>query len=133
MGKVLKIGIVDDNKAFRESLRFFTESILKHQIVLEANDGQHCLTIAYHYIPDILLMDIEMPNIDGLKTTKELIKNKYPAKIIAITNHTGKHLVNELIKTGFKGVIFKNNIHTDLPVALNTVMKEQLFFPTKYY
>ena len=133
MGKVLRIGIVDDNTAFRESLRFFTESILKHHVITEAHDGQHYLSMAFDHIPDIVLMDIEMPCVNGLETTRQLIQQNFPAKIIAVTNHTEKYLIKELIAIGFKGAVFKNNIHADLPKALDKVEKGQLFFPVKYF
>jgi len=133
MGKALKIGIVDDNKAFRDSLRFFTESILKHQVISEAHDGQHYLSMAFDHIPDIVLMDIEMPGVNGMETTRQLLQQNFPAKIIAVTNHTEKYLIKELIAIGFKGTVFKNNIHADLPEALDKVEKGQLFFPARYF
>ncbi|MBI9065009.1 MAG: response regulator transcription factor [Marinilabiliaceae bacterium] len=129
MGKELKIGIVDDNTAFRESLRFFIETILHHQIISETRNGKEFLTTALNPTPDILLMDIEMPILNGLEIAKLLIHQNYPAQIIAISNHSERIITERLKSIGFKGIINKNNIYAELPRAINRVILNQLYFP----
>ncbi|TAJ11961.1 DNA-binding response regulator [Marinilabiliaceae bacterium JC017] len=125
----LNIAIVDDNKSFRESLRFFLEKILLHKVIVESDNGNHFLETTDSTTPDIVLMDIEMPGMNGIITTRELIKRNYPSKILAITNHQDKVYLKELITAGFKGIVLKNNIHKDLPIALDDLIKGKMHFP----
>lgn len=125
----MKIIIVDDNKTFRESLKYYVEDELLHEVIAMAVDGLEFLKIENIHEADIVLMDIEMPNLNGIETTKRAL-NDYPAlKIVAITNYTDRAYLIDLLSAGFKGCVFKNCVYDDLKNALSNLFFNKLYFP----
>lgn len=124
----LKIGLVDDSIHFRHALSFFLKIELKVQIIAEASNAKEFWMNSDFYSADIILMDIIMPEIDGVTLTKQILQLK-DFKIIAITLHYDKVYLISLIEAGFKGCIFKNNLFTELKLAIDKVSKGQYYFP----
>lgn len=125
----MKIIIVDDSKNFLNGLRKFITSVLAHKIIAEAENGEDFLKLKNINNADIVLMDIMMPVKDGFAATKEILKSNSKIKIIALTMHTEKLYLEELIKTGFAGCVHKENIFDELEKAINIVAKNKLYFP----
>ncbi len=124
----VKITIVDDSATFREGLRFYIEKILNHEVVAEASNGLELLNIINEYKTDAILMDIEMPGLNGIETTRRLMATGY-YKIIAVTNYDEPAYMNELVFAGFKGCIIKKNLFEQLEKALKFVLKGDIYFP----
>lgn len=127
MRLVYKIIVVDDSDTFREGLRFYIENILKFEIIDEASNGIDFLELDTIRNADVILMDMEMPLMNGVKTVKKVLEN-YPHKVIAITNYEDKAYLNQLILAGFKGCIIKKNIHEELEVAIRQVVEGGFYF-----
>lgn len=125
----MKVIIVDDNKTFQESLKYFLESVFLYEVVGMANDGEEFLKIENAHNADIILIDIQMPNLNGIETVKKALWQYQFQKFIAITNYTDSAYLLELIGAGFAGCVFKSNIYDELENAINTVLKNQLYFP----
>lgn len=126
--KELKIILVDDNKQFRDGLRFYLEKILNHSVIEEAQDGKAFLQLKNIKKADLILMDISMPNINGIEAAR-IILNESKHKIIAITSYEDKTYLNELIESGIKGCVFKKDIHDNLNHAIEKVLNNDLYFP----
>ena len=125
----MKIIIVDDNETFRENLKYYIEEFLFFEVIGEAANGESVLALNNIHLADIILMDIEMPILNGIKATKQILfRNKY-AKIIAITNYEEKAYLIELISAGFKACVFKNNLNNEIAIAIEKVMNGELHFP----
>jgi DNA-binding NarL/FixJ family response regulator len=127
-GKSLKIIIADDNETFRKGLIFYIEEILGHQIIGEASNGKELLNLQNIQIADILLIDIEMPELNGVEATRKLNWMFREIKVIAISAYSDKAYLQQLIGAGFKGYVIKKNIFNDLPEALDCVMKNVYYF-----
>jgi DNA-binding NarL/FixJ family response regulator len=121
--------IVDDNDIFRSGIKFYLEKMLSHNVIQEFGNGEDFLKSTNYNKADIILMDIEMPKINGIQAAKNILWEFPELKIIAITNYQEKAYLNTLIKAGFKGCVFKNNIYDDLEIAIKSVMRNQMFFP----
>jgi len=130
MTRQLNIGIVDDNKFFREGLRFFIESKTEWRIVQEEESGIDLLEKGFIIIPDILLMDINMPGLNGIDTTFQILSrySRLNTKVIAVTLHSDNNNIEALIKAGFRGCILKKNVYTDLIKAVNIVKDGRVYF-----
>jgi len=125
----LKFILVDDNKEFRQALKDILETEFLAQVIAEAATGKEFLSLTGHHKADIIIMDLFMPEMTGLEATKPFLW-KYPhSKVIAVTMHSDKAYLQQLLEIGFKGCIFKSNIFTDIKVAVDTVMKGKYFFP----
>ena len=126
----MKLIIVDDSKVFRETVRDYLENELKHQVLAEAESGEQFLELPNIMEADVILMDIEMGEIDGIHATKKLLYRLPYAKIIAVTMLLEKVFLEQLLGAGFKGCVFKNDVFIELEKALKEVVSGNLFFST---
>jgi CheY-like chemotaxis protein len=110
-----KFLIVDDHAAFRQTLRAF----LPDSTVLECADGREVLALYAAERPDWVLMDIQMPGLDGLTATRRL-KEKFPAaRIIIVTNHAGEEFRAAARDAGADGFVHKEHLE-ELPAMVQT-------------
>lgn len=125
----LKTIIVDDVQTMHQALREFVEIELDCEVIGEAYNGKELLNLENIYLADIILLDIEMPEMDGIEAAK-LVLWKYPfLKIIAITMYQDRVYLQNLISAGFKGCVFKQNIFGELDRAIDVVTKGKMFYP----
>ncbi len=125
----LNIIIVDDNETFRKGIIFYLINMLKHKVVAEFSDGVDFLTTNNTSDADIILMDIEMPRLNGVETLKEYLWINKGIKAIAITSYEDELYLTELIGAGFKGCVLKRNIYEELALAISQVMDNKLYYP----
>ena len=104
-------------------------NMFSYEVVGMANDGEEFLKIKNVHKADIILMDIQMPNLNGIETVKKALWEYQFQKFIAITNYTDSAYLLELISAGFAGCVFKYNIYDELENAINAVRIDQLYFP----
>lgn len=124
-----KIIIVDDNEIFRRSLEFHLKITLKYEVIGIAADGDEFLALNNIYNADIILMDIEMPVLNGFAAAQKAILSYINLNIIAITDYQDKAYLKNLIKTGFKGCVFKKNLFDEIELAIKYVLNNKLYFP----
>ncbi len=124
----LKLILVDDNKQFRDGLRFYLEKILKFEVINEASNGEEFLQLDNIHLANIILMDIAMPKLNGIEAAKQYL-NKRPHTIIALTSYEERTYLNELIEAGIKGCVFKKNIHNQIKDAIEKVSNNEIYYP----
>lgn len=129
MKKRIKIIIVDDNETFREGIGFYIEKILSYEVLTVHSNGKDFIDANQYRNADIVLMDIEMPKLNGIEATKQAIWNYNKLLVIAITNYQDKAYLSEFIGAGFKGCVFKENIYEELGNAIDSVMDGKLYYP----
>ena len=125
----LKIFIVDDNRSFRDAAKQYLKNELNHEIIGEASNGAEFLEKVKTLNPDIVLMDLQMPEIDGIAAAKKWNIINSTGKVLAVTMFTEKAYLLRLIESGFKGCIFKTRFFADIVKAINTVYHGELYFP----
>lgn len=127
--KRVKVLITDDHTLVREGLRKILSTEEAIEVVGEAEDGQQAIEQAMKIKPDIILMDITMPKVNGIEATR-IIKNEYPEiGIIALTIHDQEEYLFELIKAGASGYVLKD-ISSDLLVqTILGVARGESFIP----
>lgn len=122
----VRILLVDDHVLVRQGLK----SLLEREgflVVGEASDGQEGLRLAESERPDIVVMDISMPTINGLSAARE-IQQKFPkTKTILLTQHDEKQYVTEAMEAGVKGYVLKNQAGSDLLQAIKQVSRGQVY------
>jgi DNA-binding NarL/FixJ family response regulator len=127
--KTICIILVDDNQRFRESIKDLLTNEYKYQVIAEANNGEEFIHLSKTLKPDIILMDLSMPQIDGFEAIRKYFWEFPASKIIAVTNHVEKAYLDKLIESGFKGCIFKYNFFNEIKPAIEMVMSGKLWFP----
>ena len=126
--KPVNIIIVEDSAVFREGLKFFVENILSCVVIAEASNGEEFLQLKNKHLADIILMDIQMPVLNGIDAVLK-DRNNHLRKIIAITSFEDMVYLNQLIEAGFRGYLNKNNIYNKLKKAIEIVAGGGLYFP----
>ncbi len=130
MGKI-KIIIVDDAKVTRLGLNFLFCRSNDFEVIGEAEDGLQFLSLLETKMPDIVLMDVSMPVMDGIEATKEATI-KYPSvKIIALTNIYSEDTFNKMISAGAKAFLTKEIEFSELRRAILTIFKNGIYIEPK--
>ena len=125
----MKAIIVDDNKNFREGFRYFLEVEKKIEVMSEAKTGKEAAELKNLRQADIIFMDIEMPEMNGIEATKKILQKNSEIKIIGVTMYTDRAYLETLIEAGFKGFLYKNNLFDDIDNAIREVMHNGFYFP----
>ena len=125
----MKVIVVDNNKVFLDAIVFFLEEKLNYKVIACFESGIELLESNQLYVADVILLDIEMPLLNGFETAKKLLETNSYLKIIAVTNHSEKAYLEDLIFTGFKGCVFKNKVFDLLEDVLQKVKKDGYSFP----
>jgi DNA-binding NarL/FixJ family response regulator len=125
-----KIFIVDDNLTFRTILSDFLDNTNEFEIVGEASDGVECLERIEGKQIDIILMDINMPNLNGIQTAIIIDQKHYEyIKIIALTQYDEFEYIKTMIEVGAKSYVYKSEVGQQLVKAIKKVMKGEMYFP----
>jgi two-component system response regulator NreC len=116
----IRLLLADDHAVVRNGLRVLLEKE-GFQVAAEACDGQDAVRLAAEVHPDIAVLDISMPLLNGLDASRELKKNAQNIKIILLTRHDEPQYVTEALRAGVKGYVLKNQAATDLVAAIEQV------------
>jgi len=124
-----KIILVDDQPIFREGLKLYLENELGHSVIAEASNGIEFLKLNNIRKADIVIMDIEMPKMNGLEASKLVLNQYLDLKIIAITMYQDKAYLKDLIERGIKGFIHKSDAFENVNEVMDMVFENQFSFP----
>ena len=123
-----KVIIVDDHEIFRDGLKFVLSLISGLEIINEAGNGNELLNILKYQKPDIILMDIAMPEMDGIIATKKVLR-KYPdIKIIALSSYGDEVYYHKMINAGAAGFVMKKSGKDELGNAIKCVLNGNNYF-----
>lgn len=125
----LAVLIADDHTLFREGLRFICESLGDFHVVGEAENGRKAIELAKSHSPDIILMDISMPEVNGMQACNEIIMHNPSTKIIILTMyHEDNHLF-DAIKAGARGFLLKDTSGEKLIAGVRAVHNGEILLP----
>jgi two-component system response regulator DegU len=102
-----KIVIIDDHQLFREGVKRILDFEPSFEVVAEGDDGEDALAIVDAHKPDVVIMDINMPKVNGVEATKQLIEADAETKIIILSIHDDENYVTHALKTGARGYLLK--------------------------
>lgn len=121
----LRILIADDNESFRSSLRAFLESVPGWIICGEAEDGQVAVAQASALRPDVVLLDVAMPHMNGIEAAKLIHKQVPDAELLVISQHRFRGMAEAALKAGARGYIDKAQLSQDLIPAVEAAGRHQ--------
>ncbi len=124
-----KIIIVDDHPLFREGMKFLIETEGIGEVISEAENGQVFLNQLKDLSPDLVLMDIEMPEMDGIEATREALNLKPGLKVLVLSMFSDRERYIGMIKAGAMGFALKSAGKNELENAINTVIRGENYFP----
>ena len=126
--KRIRLLLVDDHPIVREGIKSALSTKNNISIVGEAATGEEAMVKAKKLLPDVILMDINMPGMSGLETSRRLRKSVPDSKILALTMHENREYVLEMSQLGARGYVFKDSSPSELLRAIEAVHAGEFFF-----
>lgn len=123
----IKVYIVDDHELFRQGVKALFNDSMEFEIIGEASNGKQCLE-NIPYETDIVLMDISMPELDGIETTQKLKERNSSIKIIALSMFGDEEYYYKMVHSGVKGFVLKESGKIELEDSIREVYKGSNFF-----
>ena len=124
----IKVLLVDDHTVVRQGLRVLLEAEQDIAIVAEADTGRLAVQLARKHAPDVVVMDIAMPNLNGLEATRQILKEMPTAKVLVLSSYGDDEYVHQMTEAGAAGYLLKQTAATDLIKAIREARKGNAFF-----
>jgi len=123
--------LADDHNVLRDGLRLLLERQQGFSVVAEASDGREALRLAEEHRPDIAVMDIAMPVLNGIDATKSIVASGVPTAVIILSMHHDESYIVRALNAGARGYLLKDSVKADLIAAINSVSQGHSFFSPK--
>lgn len=124
---IIKVFIVEDQGVVLEALKAFIRLEGAFQLVGEASNGLEVVAKVLNCNPDVVIMDLALPGIDGVKCTAQLLESNPTVRVIALTAQEDVELMREALKAGAKGYVLKRSLGQELSLALSVVARGGIF------
>jgi DNA-binding NarL/FixJ family response regulator len=129
--KTFRIVIADDHEVVRRGIRALLESHPGWEVSGEAVDGREAVEQARELKPDLVLLDIGMPNLNGIEAARQILANCPEMNILILTVHDSQEVVREVLGVGARGFLLKSDAGRDLVTAVEAVQRRQTFFTSQ--
>jgi DNA-binding NarL/FixJ family response regulator len=123
----IKILLADDHRIVREGLKSLLEAESDMQVVGEADNGRRAIEMAEEYGPDVVVMDIGMPELNGIEATRRIVHDNPATKVVALSMHSDRRFMSEILKAGASGYLLKDGAFEELAGAIRTVMSSKMY------
>ena len=124
----MKILLVDDHTLFRNGLKMLLDTLPGYEVTGEASNGKEFLELIAKYDYDIIFLDIEMPEINGIEAAKQAIEQKPELRIITLSMYGDEEYYDQMVDAGAKGFLLKNTNLQEVKTAIDTVMSGGNYF-----
>ena len=128
---MLRILIADDHEVARSGIRSLLESHAGWEVCAEAKDGREAVELAASTKPDVVLLDIGMPNLNGLEAARQISAMVPGIGILILTMHDSDNMVREVLRAGARGFLLKSDAGRDLVAAVEAIQRQRTFFTTR--
>lgn len=125
---VLRILLADDHTIVRHGLRRMLEERPDWQVVAEACDGRQAIALGELHKPDVAIVDVAMPLLNGIETTRQLVRKVPKLRVLVLSMHVDDVYVTQILKAGAAGYLLKDSADTDLFQAVAAVAQGKSFF-----
>jgi DNA-binding NarL/FixJ family response regulator len=119
----VRLLIADDHKLMRDGLRALIEKESDMQVIGEAEDGKTTVRLAHQTKPHIVVMDVSMPDLNGIDATRKIVSANPNIKVVALSGHTNQRFVREMLAAGACAYIHKHTAYDELMRAIRVVLK----------
>jgi DNA-binding NarL/FixJ family response regulator len=128
---MLRILIADDHEVARRGIRALLESHPGWEVCGEASDGREAVSCASRLKPDLVLLDIAMPSLNGLDATRQILAAAPDTRVLILTMHDTEQVVREVLAAGARGFLLKSDAGRDLVAAVEALHYRRTFFTTR--
>lgn len=121
--RVIKVLLADDHTIVRQGLKLILAAQADFEVIGEASDGRTAAELAAKLRPDIVLMDVQMPELNGIEATRRMVEANPRIRVLVLSMHKEALYVREVLKAGARGYILKDAIDTELLSAMRSVAR----------
>jgi len=125
---MISVVIADDHHVVREGIALVLQQEGDIKVVGQASNGEEAVTMIMQLNPDITILDISMPKLNGIQTAQKLIRDGFKGKILMLTQYDKEEYVREAIQTGASGYLLKDSIKDDVITAIRKIISGETFF-----
>ena len=125
---MIRVGIADDHSELRLALRLLLGLFPQYEIVCETSNGQETIECAKQIQPDVFVLDIQMPGLDGFNVTKQLMEAGVPTRVLLISIYRGSYIVKKAEAAGALGFVPKDDLTISLLPAIEAVYRGERYF-----
>lgn len=123
----IRVMIVDDHPVFLAGVVSLLESSPEIEVVGEAYNGEQAITLAREIKPDLVVMDINMPGMEGIEAVKQILKDSHDTKVLALSMHSHKRFVDGMLRTGASGYLLKDSAPDELLTAIMEISEGRVY------
>jgi len=127
----LRILVADDHEVVRHGVRALIEGHGGWEVCAEACDGREAVEKALQFRPDVVVLDIGMPNLNGLEATHQILRSVPQSRVLILTMHESEQVVREVLEAGARGFLLKSDAGRDLVAAIEALERQKTFFTSK--
>jgi DNA-binding NarL/FixJ family response regulator len=127
----LDVLVADDHDIVRRGLRYLLERQPGWKVVGEATNGREAVEKAKQLNPDVSILDISMPSLDGLEAARQIVASGSPTKVLILTMHHSDPLIQQMLKAGVRGYVLKTDAASELVQAVEALHRNKTFFTSK--
>lgn len=124
---MIRILLADDHQILRDGLRSMIENEEGMSVVAEAGDGRQAVRLAKEFKPDVVIMDISMPDLNGIDATRKIVRSLPGVKVLALSMHSDRRFVLGMLEAGAVGYLIKNCAFNELASAVRSVALGKLY------
>jgi DNA-binding NarL/FixJ family response regulator len=127
----LRIIVADDHEVVRQGIRAVLQSQPDWEVCAEASNGREAIDKALELEPDVVVLDVAMPEVNGLIAVREILQNRPETKILMLTMHESEQIIREVLEAGAHGYLLKSDAGRDLVSAVTALQRNKRFFTSK--
>ena len=127
----IRVLLAEDHAIMREGLRLLIEKQPDIELVCEAEDGRAAVEHVRELLPDVVIMDIIMPNLNGVEATRQIIKEFPQIKVIALSAHSSRRFVADMLEAGAAGYVLKECLFDELVQAIQAVSAGRTYLSSR--
>ena len=126
-----RILVADDHEVVRKGLISILEQQPAWQMCGEACDGREAVEKAKHLMPDVVVMDVSMPCLNGLEATRQIMKANPATKVLILTLHDSDQVIHDVLDVGARGYLLKSDSGSELVAAVDALLRDKTYFTPK--
>jgi DNA-binding NarL/FixJ family response regulator len=123
----IRILIADDHKIFREGLRTLLQNRGDIEVIGEADNGRTVVALAAELRPDVIIMDVAMPDLNGIEATRQISGGRVAGKVLALSMHSDSRFVTRMLQAGAQGYLLKDCAFEELALAIDTIVSDGVY------
>jgi DNA-binding NarL/FixJ family response regulator len=127
----VRLLVADDHEIVRKGLRVLLEEQPGWKVIAEASDGKEAVKRVNELKPDVTVLDIAMPSLNGLEAARQILKNDAHARILILTMHESDPLIQEVLNAGARGYLLKSDASRDLVTAVEALHRNKTYFSSR--